>query len=55
MRLALLVTMMPAPGLRAIVVFVVVVEGVGSGAAPDWKYEQPVTASAARRSRERII
>jgi hypothetical protein len=30
-------------------------DGAGSVVAPDWKYEQPETASAARRIRERII
>ena len=33
----------------------VVGEGAGSVVAPDWKYEQPETASAATRIRERII
>jgi hypothetical protein len=30
-------------------------EGAGSVLAPDWKYEQPETAKAASRIRERII
>jgi hypothetical protein len=29
--------------------------GVGAVVAPDWKYEQPDTATAASRIRERII
>jgi len=33
----------------------VVVDGAGSVVAPDWKYEQPETASAASIIRERII
>jgi hypothetical protein len=33
----------------------VVGEGAGSVVAPDWKYEQPETASAVSRIRERII
>jgi hypothetical protein len=33
----------------------VVGEGAGSVVAPDWKYEQPETASAASRIHERVI
>jgi len=33
----------------------VVGDGAGSVVAPDWKYEQPETASAASIIRERII
>ena len=29
--------------------------GAGTVLAPDWKYEQPETATAANRMRERII
>jgi hypothetical protein len=29
--------------------------GTGTALAPDWKYEQPETAKAASRIRERII
>jgi hypothetical protein len=35
--------------------FVAAGEGAGSVVVPDWKYEQPETASAASKIRERII
>lgn len=49
----LLVTLTDDAGLDA--AGFVAGEGVGTVLAPDWKYEQPETAKAASRIRERII
>ena len=49
----LLVTLIPDADLEA--GGFVAGEGAGTVLAPDWKYEQPETAKAASKIRERII
>lgn len=49
----LLVTLIPDADLDA--AGFVAGEGAGTVVPPDWKYEQPETAKAASRIRERII
>jgi hypothetical protein len=53
MRPELLVALIPEAALDE--AGFVAGEGSGTAVAPDWKYEQPETAKAASRIRERII